>query len=258
MKMLQVLFFVVLSVSPLVVCADSQPVSSNEKVDVSDPIEPVNRGIFWFNDNLDVYVLEPVATGYDKVIPDPVQDSVGNFFTNLRFPSVFVSNVFQGEITDALEQTGRFLVNSTVGLVGLFDVASEIGLKKDEQDFGLMLQRNGVPAGPYLVIPFLGPSNIRDAVGRVVDAGLSPIYYVGSIFDLTDNQAWGISIGAKALDLVDQRANMLDAVKAAKESSVDYYLFMQGAYTQYRNGLVKGAVGAPKIEAADPLADPLS
>ncbi len=257
MRKKHLILLLFLTLAPLTLLAEDSVKSSDEKIEVSDPIEPVNRGIFWFNDRLDVHVLEPVARGYDKVLPDRVQDSIGNFFNNLRFPSVFVSNLFQGEVSDAFKQSGRFLINSTVGIAGLFDVATDMGLPIDEQDFGLMLQRNGVPAGAYIVIPFLGPSNVRDAVGRVADAALSPIYYVGSIFDLTDNQAWGVSIGAKALDLVDQRADMLDTVKAAKESAVDYYLFTQGAYTQYREGLVKGRSVQKTQESADPLADPL-
>jgi len=230
---------------------------SAQDLGIYDPIEPVNRGIFWFNDKLDIYALEPVAKAYDKVVPDPVQDGIGNFFSNLRFPSNFVSDLVQFRFGDAAKQTARFIVNSTVGLGGVMDVASHFGLEKQDQDFGLALASHGVGPGPYLVIPLLGPSNVRDGFGRIVDAGLSPLFYLGSIFDLTDNQALAWSLGLKTVDLIDQRADLLDAIKAAKESSLDYYLFIQSAYYQHRKGQIGGENG--KITAEDPLAaDPLS
>lgn len=205
---------------------------------VWDPIEPVNRGIFWFNDKADIYVLEPVARGYDYIVPAPMQDCIGNFFNNLRYPAYLVSDLVQLKFTQAAEHTGRFLLNTVVGMAGLVDVASHWGLKEHEEDFGTALAYHGVPPGPYLVLPFLGPSNLRDGFGRLVDGFLHPLYYTGSV-GASERQALAIGVGSRALDLIDQRANMFEAIKAAKESALDYYLFVQSAFYQHRQGLVE-------------------
>lgn len=214
-----------------------------------DPIEPVNRAIFDFNDAVDVHVLEPVARAYRDNVPDPIQTGVGNFFSNLRYPSYLVSDVFQGKFEQALEHTGRFVVNSTVGLVGLIDVAKDIGLPDHEEDFGIALAYDGVPAGPYLVLPILGPSNVRDGVGRIVDAFLDPIGWVG-YSSLSAGSKVAITASTLGLKLIHTRAGLLQAVEAAKEGSVDYYLFMQGAYYQYRHGLVTDGKEEDDIDSA--------
>ena len=242
--------------APLLAESDSDIPSLEQEI--WDPIEPVNRGIFWFNDRFDTYLLEPVARGYDSVMPDRVQTGVGNFFDNLRFPSNFVSDLVQLEFGAALEETGRFLLNTTVGIGGLMDVAKEVGLEKQDEDFGIALASHGVAPGPYLVIPLVGPSNLRDGFGRVVDMFLSPIFYVGTIFDLNDGDALAISLGAKALDVIDQRADMFEAVETAKQSSLDYYLFVQTAYYQYRRGMLGIKDPEKSTTAEDPLADPLA
>ncbi len=200
-----------------------------------DPIESVNRGIFSFNDTMDVYVFEPVAKGYDSVMPEFAKTGVSNFFSNLRYPVNLVSDLIQLRFGQALTHTGRFVVNSTIGVAGLVDVASDLGLEKKEEDFGLALARLGMPAGPYLVLPFLGPSNIRDGIGTCADTALDPIYWV-SFSDLSSDAEWAISGGTTAVKFVNKRASMLEAIKAAKESAVDYYLFVQSAYYQYRTG----------------------
>lgn len=219
---------------------------SNYEDEVYDPLEGMNRGFFWFNDKFDIYLLEPVARGYDWLLPDRVQDSVGNFFNNLRYPSYFVSDIVQLKFAQAAEHTGRFLLNSTLGVLGLFDVASDMGLAEDEEDFGLALAYHGVPPGPYLVIPFVGPSNLRDGIGRIVDTALNPLFYLGTVAKLKERDAWAVELGAKALDVIDQRADLFEAVEAAKESSLDYYLFIQSAYYQHRRGLLYD--GAPPEE----------
>lgn len=139
-----------------------------------DPLEDFNRAIFSFNDTLDVHLLEPVARAYRDYTPDPMRTGIGNFFLNLRYPSYLVSDVVQGKFDQVLEHTGRFLINSTVGVVGLIDVAKDWGLPDHDEDFGIALAYHGVPSGPYLVIPVVGPSSVRDGVGRVVDAFLDP------------------------------------------------------------------------------------
>ena len=202
-----------------------------------DPIEPVNRGIFWFNDKFDYYIFEPAARGYDWAVPDPVQEGVGNFFDNLKYPSYLVSDIVQFKFTQAAEHTGRFVLNSTIGIVGILDVAKHVGLERHQEDFGIALAYHDVPPGPYIVIPILGPSNLRDGFGRIVDSFLDPLNslaYAGVDEDI----AIPVIIGARVLDGVDTRANLLEAIDTAKESSLDYYLFMQGAYYQYRRGVL--------------------
>lgn len=219
----------------------SQGISSASAQDIYDPWEGMNRGIFSFNDTLDVYVLEPVASGYDWVLPEYAQGRVVNFFENLSYPKYLVSDLVQLKLSQAASHTGRFLINSTVGLLGLFDVATDMGLPKHVEDFGIALAYHGVPPGPYFVIPFWGPSTVRDAVGRLVDGFLNPaslIFYTGIDSDV----AAPASIGMTALDIVQTRADLLDALKSAKEGSVDYYLFLQSSYMQYRKGLLYDGV----------------
>lgn len=222
--------------------------------EVYDPLEPINRGIFWFNDKFDVYLLEPVARGYDKVMPDTVQDSVGNFFENIRYPSYLVSDIIQLKFNQVGQHTARFLINTTLGLAGLFDVATEMGVKEHDEDFGVALAYHGVPAGPYLVIPFIGPSNLRDGIGLIADGFLSPVYYVGET-DVDSSTEWVIVAGTKALQVVDTRANLFDAIETAKESSLDYYLFMQSAYYQYRRGVIYDGHPPDEFEDEDFEAD---
>jgi len=189
----------------------------------------MNRGIFWFNDQVDGYVLEPVAKGWDKIAPDPVKKSTSNFFQNLRFPIVAVNNLLQGKVVDSASDVGRFAVNTTVGILGFFDPASGWGLKQHNEDFGQTLGFWGMPPGPYLVLPFLGPSNPRDTVGLVADsfsvvyAYFIPVWY---------------TLGARAVDVVNSRALVLREVRQIKEASFDYYVAVRNAYNQHRAALV--------------------
>jgi phospholipid-binding lipoprotein MlaA len=202
-----------------------------------DPLEDFNRAIFSFNDTLDVHVLEPVARAYRDYTPDPMRTGIGNFFLNLRYPSYLVSDVVQGKFDQVLEHTGRFLINSTVGVVGLIDVAKDWGLPDHDEDFGIALAYHGVPSGPYLVIPVVGPSSVRDGVGRVVDAFLDPIGWVG-YSGISSSAKVAIAAGSLGVRTIHTRSGLLQAVESAKESSVDYYLFVQGAYYQYRHGVL--------------------
>jgi len=211
--------------------------SAGESEEVYDPIEPVNRGIFWFNDKADEYVLGPVSRGYDDIMPEFAKKGIGNFFTNLTYPIKLVADIIELDFSQAGKDTSRFAINTTIGLVGLMDVAKDLGLEYNRSDIGIALGRDGVPGGPYLVIPFLGPSNLRDGFGLAAGAFVSPtaiMAYSGVDYDVT---LW-VTVGTRALEFIDTRAKLEDAIKTAKESSIDYYLFMQGAYTQYRNGLI--------------------
>ena len=195
-----------------------------------DPIEGVNRKVFWFNDRVDVYALEPVATGWEKVTPRRVRTSVSNFFDNLRFPIVAVNDLLQGKVLASGSDVGRFAVNTTVGVLGFFDPASGWGLEKHDEDFGQTLGRWGVPPGPFIMLPLLGPSNPRDAAGLAVDAALSVTPWFVD---------WYILAGARVFQTVNERSQVLKEVRDIKESSFDYYGFVRNAYIQRRNAQVR-------------------
>ena len=208
------------------------------EAEIWDPIEGFNRGTFWVNDQLDVYFMEPVARGYRYVLPSPVRKGVSNFFSNLRYPINFVNYVLQLNLSAAAEETGRFLVNTTVGVVGLFDVASDLGLEKGYNDFGLTFAHYGIPAGPYLVLPVLGPSNLRDLTGKVGDTLVHPTEYPYYINATTkDFRDWE-SRSTAVLEGLSRRAQLINAIESAKEASLDYYSFIQATYYQVRHGLL--------------------
>ena len=194
-----------------------------------DPIEGVNRKIFWFNDKVDVYVLEPTAKGWRWATPEFVRTGVGNFFTNLRFPVVTANDLLQGKPKSAFYDFVRFATNTTLGFMGFGDPATAIGLARHDEDFGQTLGVWGVPSGPYLVIPFLGASSVRDASGLAVDTALSvtPFFVDGLIL-----------FGARVVDIVNFRSTVIDEVRHAKEASVDYYSFVRDAYFQRRAALI--------------------
>src|SRR3989454_3184731 len=195
-----------------------------------DPLEGFNRKMFWFNDKVDVYVLAPVASGWEKVSPRCVRTSVSHFFGNLRFPIVAVNDLLQGKVKDSASDVGRFAVNTTVGVLGFFDPASHWGLERHVEDFGQTLGVWGVPPGPYLVLPVLGPSNPRDAAGFAVDYALAVTPFFIEEY---------ILVGARVIDVVNERSFVLKQVEDAKASSFDYYIFVRNAYLQRRRALVR-------------------
>lgn len=203
-----------------------------------DPWEPMNRGIFDFNDYLDVHILEPVARAYRENAPEPVYIGVGNFFQNLEYPNYLVSDLIQGKFTQAWDHTARFVINTTIGVLGFMDFATDWGYPYHDEDFGIALAYHGVPAGPYLVVPLFGPMNVRDGIGEIVDGFLNPIGWVGYT-SINDGAKVAIAVGALGIRTVQTRAGLLQAIETAKESSVDYYLSVQGAYYQWRYGLLK-------------------
>jgi phospholipid-binding lipoprotein MlaA len=229
----------------------SVPLALSADDEVPDPWESVNRPIFEFNDYLDVHVLEPVARSYDENVPPQVKIGVTNFFRNLRYPRYLVSDLIQLKFGQAAEHTGRFLMNSTFGLAGLIDVAKHIGLPDHQEDIGTALGFHGVGTGPYMVLPFLGPSNVRDTVGTVADFALDPLYFIG-FFVTPDPLPAAVEVSATTVKYVDRRAGLIEAVEAGKESSLDYYLFVKSAYQQHRQGLIyDGAVPGVDDDVAD-------
>ncbi len=190
-----------------------------------DPWERMNRGTFWFNEKADHYVLEPAAKGWDWAMPETAQTGVRNFFANLRFPIHFVNNLLQLKPLSAGEDLARFLVNTTVGVVGFVDVASKIDVPKNDEDFGQTLGYYGVPAGPYLELPLLGPSSARDAPSRAVDGATQPLNYVLPL---------AVNAGLTVTEVVNVRAYYLEEIDQSRRDAFDYYIFRRDAYLDNR------------------------
>ena len=213
-----------------------------------DPLEPVNRALYSFNDGVDTALIRPIAEGYRAVLPTFVRTGISNVFGNVNDVLIALNNLLQGKIVNAASDVGRVLVNTTIGIAGFFDVATNFGLEKHNEDFGQTLGWWGVGDGPYLVLPIVGPSNLRDAVARVVDYKTDPITYVRSM--RLRNSLWGV----RALS---QRADLLDTSKILETAALDQYEFVRDAYLQRRRSLVYD--GAPPREKDDgaTIGDPL-
>jgi phospholipid-binding lipoprotein MlaA len=209
--------------------------------EISDPIESVNREIFWFNDQLDMHILEPVAQTYHDNLPDEVRNSVFNFFENLKFPILLVSDVIQFKFEQAGTHTARFAINTTVGVAGIFDFAADWGIEKHQEDFGSALGYHGVGDGFYLVLPFFGPSSARDVFGLVVDTFLYPTWHISEL-NIPTRTANSLSFGSATANVINTRERLLDASEAAKSASLDYYLFTRSAYKQNRDGIINDGV----------------
>lgn len=180
------------------------------------------------NKRVDHAILKPTAEAYVAVVPEPARNGVHNFLSNLETPVVFTNDLLQGEISLAGDTVGRFGLNTTVGLGGLVDVATPAGIPAHSSDFGQTLGVWGVEAGPYLVLPLLGPSNPRDAVGYVADTFADPTAYVG----IRDYIYW--AIGRGAVNIIDERSRNLESLEQLQQSSVDEYASMRSLYRQYR------------------------
>ena len=190
--------------------------------EINDPFEDLNRDIFIFNEKLDEKLLKPAALTYRKVTPQFARTGVTNFFNNLEEIDTTINQVLQGEIKYAFNDAGRFVINSTIGLFGLIDVASKMGLEKHEEDFGQTLGVWGFDSGPYIMIPFLGPSNPRDLLSRPISSFLS------GTFAMEDND---VKITLVGIDALETRERLLDA-----ETLIigDKYIFVKDAYIQSR------------------------
>jgi phospholipid-binding lipoprotein MlaA len=222
-------------------------------------LEPVNRAVFEFNDTADRFVFKPVAEGYKFVLPGFVQAGVRNFFSNLGDPWIAVNQLLQGKVELALSDGWRFIINSTFGLGGLLDVASDMRLPKHNEDFGQTLGVWGADTGAYLVLPLWGPSSVRDGIGLIADSyGYLP-WRLPDWLDFSHRVAWQNSL--LALDFVNQRAQLLDATNLLEEAALDRYAFVRDAYFQRRRSLVYDGnpppLPAPESNSA-PGADNLS
>lgn len=194
-----------------------------------DPIEGFNRAMYGFNEAVDAAVIKPVAQGYDYVLPAPVRTGVTNFFGNIADLFIGVNNLLQGKPDQAVSDLGRVLINSTVGILGLFDVATPAGLEKHEEDFGQTFGRWGVGNGAYVVLPIVGPRTVRDTAGFLLDVTVDPVANVGHV--PTRNVLL-------ALRLVDTRADLLPADKVIEEAALDKYSYVRDGYLQRRRSLV--------------------
>jgi phospholipid-binding lipoprotein MlaA len=208
-----------------------------------DPLQAVNRPIFAFNERVDMWVLAPTARGWRWLTPVAVRDGVRNFFGNLRFPIVFANDLLQGKPRAAGVDVARFAVNTTVGVAGFLDPAFHwFHLVRNDEDFGQTLGVWGVPTGPYLVIPLLGPSTVRDAAGRVVDTALA----VTPFFVDT----W-ILAGATVVDTVNERTYYLEEVDTARAAAFDFYLSVRNGYFQRRRTAVEDDAETPAGQRND-------
>ena len=202
----------------------------DDVVEVYDPFETFNRGMFWFNDKAYFYVMKPVARGWRWLAPEPLRQGFRNFVSNLRSPIRFVNATLQGKFSDAGHELTRFGVNSTLGIGGLFDPAKiHFGIDKKIEDTGQTLAHYGVNPGPYLVLPFLGPSNFRDGIGLLGDI------YFSLVPVLFENRYYWLVISG---DIINFLSIDKDTYEGIKKDALDPYLFLRDAYSQYRLNLI--------------------
>lgn len=201
-------------------CASTETKSENN----GDPLEGMNRKFYNFNDSIDRNFFEPVARGYVKVTPDPVRSGVTKFFTNANYLNVIANDLLQGKPTQFAQDTGRLLVNSTVGIGGLFDPATKLGLPEHDEDLGQTLGTYGAGEGAYLVVPLMGPNSIRDVPGSATSFLLNPLTYFGAV----------ITVPFGALAAINTRANLLEASSIRDQAALDPYTFVREAYRQQR------------------------
>jgi phospholipid-binding lipoprotein MlaA len=210
----------------LVGCATLPPDATR---DARDPFERLNRTSFAVNEGLDKAIGKPVARAYVKVVPRPLRRGVGNFMSNVTYPTVLVSNLLQGKLADAASDTGRILLNSTLGLGGLLDPARDAGLERHNEDFGQVLGKWGLASGPYLFLPLLGPSSLRDGLGQLPDEFTNGLNHI-------EEDRW--RYGLQALRLLDDRAEILEA-EGVLERAGDKYTFVRSAWMQRREFQVR-------------------
>lgn len=208
-------------------CASTSGTTSD-----NDPFESTNRQIFALNQKLDKAVALPVAKFYVSTVPEPAREGVHNFLTNLNDPVIFANDVLQGQVERAGQTLGRFGVNSTLGVGGLIDVASKMGIPGHDTDFGITLGRWGFGEGPFLMLPLLGPAPPRDLIGKVVDIFLDPLTYVSFRSKIY------YQIGLTTLGVIDLRAQNIGTLESIERTSVDFYATTRNLYLQYRKAEV--------------------
>lgn len=206
-------------------CGLSACASRPPQDEVADPLEPVNRVVDTVNDKIDRAVFKPTAKAYEKVVPGQARTSVTNFFSNLGEPLVFTNQFLQGKPKEGISDIARLLVNSTIGLLGLFDPATKMGLAKHNEDFGQTFGKWGFGEGWYVVLPLLGPSTVRDSIGLIGDYQMDPVSHIDEVRERNS---------LTALRVIDTRANLLSATRLRDTAALDPYLFTREAYRQLR------------------------
>ena len=227
------LLAVLLAAALLTGCAGTQTINGEVN---PDPYEETNRSFYKFNDALDRHIMIPVAENYVKAMPEPVRDSVTNFFDNLEYLNVILHSFLQGKLGQGLSDLTRFVVNSTVGVGGLFDVATPMGIKENDEDLGQTLAVWGVEPGAYLYIPFLGPYTARNSPDVASSYFANPFSYISTLYLLP----------VTFLNLINDRANLLEASEFVNEASIDPYAFTREAYLQQREYLIHD--GNPPVD----------
>jgi phospholipid-binding lipoprotein MlaA len=220
---------------------------------INDPLEPTNRAIFAFNNFLDRIILEPIAKGYRYITPKPVRTGISNFLKNLSSPIIFANDLLQGEPRRSGTTVARFAVNTTVGILGIFDVASNMGLPYHNEDFGQTLAVWGIGEGPYLMVPLLGPSNPRDLTGKIADIFLDPANY--AIAESDDDTLNYIATGRAVMSAITSREQLLDTLTELRKSSVDYYATIRTLYRQTRNNEIDNGLSTLMSDNKDNMND---
>ncbi len=214
----------------LTACTTTDP----QSLAANDPFEPGNREIFAFSIALDKAVAKPAATFYRAAVPQPARQGVRNALTNLNSPVVLANDVLQGEGDKAVNTFGRFMINSTIGLGGLLDVAADMGIPGHDNDFGITLGKGGVAEGSYIVLPFVGPKPPRDILGTGVDIAFDPLTY------MTWNNSTLYTMIRGGLTVLDKREGTLDTVESIERTSIDFYATSRSLYRQNRNAQIRG------------------
>jgi phospholipid-binding lipoprotein MlaA len=228
--------------------------SDSDAEEDDDPLEPINRGIFWLNEGIDYVLIEPLALFYKEVFPEFVRQRIGFILRNLNEPVIFASNLLQGDLEEARITLGRFLINSTVGVAGIFDVSTDYGLPYKKQDLGLTFASWGIDPGPYFVIPILGPSNIRDALGRAGDFVLDPINWIVPVFQ---------GNGRTSAQILDAKTDNLEITGDLKKNSLDTYANFRTWYSERRKALMtkveeRKAIDTPRPDDEEELEERIS
>lgn len=243
-KNLSRIFIILIIVTGLSSCAshnnsDSEYAAYEDpsSTNIPDPLEPLNRGVFKFNTALDVILIEPLAMGYNALLPEVVRTGIRNFLRNLRAPLHIANNLLQGDVGDAGVGAARFVINTTIGVGGVVDVAANQGLNYEQEDFGQTLAVWGVGDGFYIVWPVFGPSSLRDSAGIGVDALADPV----RIIAFNADKEW-VYYTRGGIEYLDTRAGLVDTLRDVRKNSLDYYASMKSMYEQRRTALIRDNV----------------
>lgn len=220
----------------------------SEAVEDNDPLESLNRIIFSINLGIDYVLIEPISWAYSEIFPEYVRDRVSNILRNLNEPVVLANNLLQGELEDARGTIWRFVFNSTIGVAGIFDVSTDMGLPYKKEDLGLTFASWGVTSGPYLVLPILGPSTVRDAWGRIGDYVIDPINVL--TFGLQ-------STSRSCVQVLDAKTDNMDILDDIKKNAIDHYASIRTWYTERRNSLRVAVEDRQANDTARPDEEPI-